>query len=96
MNSKPDFVYIDGALETPMRFWESRRGRKNKIDEYFSSTVGFPGALRKNVRDIHEAYTLSRGRGPTWRIWVPLNARKLSFFCFLALRLVSRVDYSFC
>ena len=31
--------------------------------------------------------------GPTWCIWVPLNARKLPFFCFLALRLVSRVDY---
>ncbi|KGO69071.1 hypothetical protein PITC_017420 [Penicillium italicum] len=33
--------------------------------------------------------------GPKWCIWVPLNARKLPFFCFLALRLVSRVDYSF-
>jgi hypothetical protein len=41
------------------------------------------GALRlgsRSVRDIDEAYTLSLERRPTWRIWVPLNARKLTFF----------------
>jgi hypothetical protein len=32
------------------------------------------------VKDIDEAYTLSLERGPTWRIWVPLSARKLTFF----------------
>jgi hypothetical protein len=36
--------------------------------------------IRDPVRDIDEAYTLSLERGPTWRIWVPLNARKLTFF----------------
>jgi hypothetical protein len=60
------------------------------------SLLGAIGPLGTIVRDIDEAYTLSLEHGPTWRIWVPLNARKLSFFCFLALRLVSRVDYTFC
>ena len=34
--------------------------------------------------------------GPTWCIWVPLNARKLPFFCFLALeatRAFLNIDY---
>lgn len=66
------------------------------LGHFYSQKTQMLRISSPGVRDIDEAYTLSLERGPTWRIWVPLNARKLSFFCFLALRLVSRVDYTFC
>jgi hypothetical protein len=68
-----------------------------RISHSPGTALEVPGIGEAAVRDIHEAYGTDGDMiyaGPTWCIWVPLNARKLPFFCFLALRLVSRVNYS--
>ncbi|KAJ6174546.1 hypothetical protein N7485_005283 [Penicillium canescens] len=44
--------------------------------------------------DPSDGETSDSDSGPHGVYEFPLNARKLPFFCFLALRLVSRVDYS--